>query len=44
LRPILVELRNMPVERIAEELTRRKVATARGGRWHGGRRQGCSIG
>ena len=36
LRPILIEFRHMPVEMIADELARRKVATLRGGRWHGG--------
>jgi DNA invertase Pin-like site-specific DNA recombinase len=35
LRPILIELRHLPVEKIADELTKRKVATPRGGRWHG---------
>ena len=35
LRSILIELRHMPVEKIADELTRRKVQTPRGGRWHG---------
>jgi len=35
LRPILVGLRHLPVEKIADELTKRKVATPRGGRWHG---------
>ena len=35
LRPILIKLRHMPVEKIADELTRRKVQTPRGGRWHG---------
>jgi DNA invertase Pin-like site-specific DNA recombinase len=35
LRPVLVELRHLPVEKIADELTKRKVATPRGGRWHG---------
>jgi DNA invertase Pin-like site-specific DNA recombinase len=35
LRPILIELRHMPVETIADELMRRKIATPRGGRWHG---------
>ena len=35
LRPILVELRHLPVEKIADELTKRKVATPRGDRWHG---------
>jgi len=29
------QLRHMPVETVVEELTRRKVATPRGGRWHG---------
>ena len=29
LRPILIELRHMPVEKIADELTRRKVQTPR---------------
>jgi DNA invertase Pin-like site-specific DNA recombinase len=43
LRPILIELRHLPVEKIADELTKRKVATPRGGRWHG-RTEGCSIG
>jgi DNA invertase Pin-like site-specific DNA recombinase len=43
LRPILIELGHMSVETIAEELTRRKVATPRGGRRHAGRFQGCSI-
>src|SRR5262249_20869084 len=33
--PILIELRHLPVEKIADELTKRKVATPRGGRWHG---------
>ena len=33
--PVLVELRDMPVEKIADDLTRRKVATSRGGQWHG---------
>jgi DNA invertase Pin-like site-specific DNA recombinase len=35
LRPVLAELGYMPVETIAEELTRWEVATPRGGRWHG---------
>ena len=35
LRLILVELRHLPVEKIADELTKRKVATPRGGRSHG---------
>jgi DNA invertase Pin-like site-specific DNA recombinase len=35
LRPVLVGLRHLPVEKIADELTKRKVATPRGGRWHG---------
>jgi DNA invertase Pin-like site-specific DNA recombinase len=35
LRPILTELRHLPVEKIADELTKRKIATPRGGRWHG---------
>ena len=35
LRPVLVELRHLPVQKIADELTKRKVATPRGGRWHG---------
>jgi hypothetical protein len=35
LRPVLIELRHLPVEKIADELTKRKVATPRGGRWHG---------
>jgi hypothetical protein len=35
LRPILIELRHLPVEKIADELTKLKVATPRGGRWHG---------
>jgi hypothetical protein len=35
LRPILIELRHLPVEKIADDLTRRKVQTPRGGRWHG---------
>jgi DNA invertase Pin-like site-specific DNA recombinase len=35
LKPILVELRHLPVETIAAELTKRKVETPRGGRWHG---------
>ena len=35
LRPILIELRHLPVEKIADELTKQKVATPRGGRWHG---------
>jgi hypothetical protein len=35
LRPILIELSHMPVEKIADELTKRKVETPRGGRWHG---------
>jgi hypothetical protein len=34
-RPILIELRHLPVEKIADELTKQKVATPRGGRWHG---------
>jgi DNA invertase Pin-like site-specific DNA recombinase len=34
LRPILAELRYMPVDKIADELTRREVATPCGGRWH----------
>jgi len=33
--PILIELRHLPVEKIADELTKRKVATPRGGRRHG---------
>jgi Resolvase, N terminal domain len=33
LRPILIELRHLPVEKIADELTKRKVATPRGGDW-----------
>ena len=33
--PILIELRHLPVEKIADELTKQKVATPRGGRWHG---------
>src|SRR5262245_19773499 len=40
---ILIELRHMPVEKIADELTRRKVQTPRGGRWTAGRQQGYSI-
>jgi hypothetical protein len=32
-RPILIEY--LPVEKIADELTKQKVATPRGGRWHG---------
>src|SRR5262249_46556031 len=35
LRPILVEFCHMPLETIAGELTWRKVATPRGGQWHG---------
>jgi hypothetical protein len=35
LRPILIEPRHLPVEKIADELTKRKGATPRGGRWHG---------
>jgi hypothetical protein len=35
LRPILIELRHLPVGKIADELTKQKVATPRGGRWHG---------
>jgi DNA invertase Pin-like site-specific DNA recombinase len=35
LRPTLIELRHLPVEKIADELTKRKVAKSRGGRWHG---------
>jgi DNA invertase Pin-like site-specific DNA recombinase len=35
LRPILIELRHLPVEKIADELTKQKVATPRGGRSHG---------
>ena len=35
LRPILIELRHLPVEKIADELTKRKITTVRGGRWHG---------
>jgi hypothetical protein len=34
LRPTLVNLRHLPVEKIADELSKRKVATPRGGRWH----------
>jgi hypothetical protein len=33
LRPILIELRHLPVEKIADELIKQKVATPRGGRW-----------
>ena len=33
LRPILIEVCHMPVEEIADELTKRKVATPRGGCW-----------
>ena len=35
LRLILIELRHPPVEKIADELTKRKLATPRDGRWHG---------
>src|SRR5215471_13063963 len=35
LKPILLELRHLPVETIAAELTKRKVETPRDGRWHG---------
>ena len=35
LRPILTKLRHLPIETIADELTQPKVATPRGGRWHG---------
>ncbi|MCP3459760.1 hypothetical protein [Bradyrhizobium sp. CCGUVB23] len=35
LRLNLIEFRHLPVEKIAYELTRRKVATPHGGRWHG---------
>ena len=31
LRPILIELRHLPVEKIADELSKRKIATPRGG-------------
>jgi hypothetical protein len=30
-----LELRHLSVEKIADELTKQKVATPRGGRWHG---------
>jgi DNA invertase Pin-like site-specific DNA recombinase len=35
LKPILIGLRHLPVETVAEELTQRRIATPRGGRWHG---------
>jgi hypothetical protein len=34
LRPILIELDHLTSRGVAEELTRRKVPTGRGGAWH----------
>ena len=34
LRPLFAELTDMSARRAAEELNRRKVATAAGGKWH----------